>query len=248
MFSRLFRRTPPPPPAAVPADMRVYAVGDIHGRDDLLARLLDRIQADAYGFTGALKLVFLGDYVDRGVASREVLARLIGLDLPGFGFTFLKGNHEAAMLDFLKAPDIGPDWVAFGGGATLLSYGVRAELVQRARFAEAREELLHNLPTDHVQFLRTLSGWLRIGDYAFVHAGIRPGLPVDRQAEQDLLWIREEFLDSRLDHGAVIVHGHTVTDEPQVRPNRIGIDTGAYATGRLTSLVLEGTTRRFLHT
>lgn len=248
MLRGLFRRGAAEPSARVPEGLRVYAVGDVHGRADLLALLLDRIAADAAGFTGAAQLIFLGDYVDRGAGSSRVLDILTGGLPAGFDTLFLKGNHEAAMLDFLAEPGVGPDWCAFGGGETLLSYGVDPDHVQRGRFDLAGAELSARLPAAHLAFLRSLRLSARIGDYLFVHAGIRPCIPLDRQAEGDLLWIREEFLDHEGPHGAVVVHGHTVVDVPDVRPNRIGIDTGAYATGTLTALVLEGAGRHFLST
>lgn len=248
MLKGLFRRKTALPPARIPPGLRVYAVGDVHGRADLLASLLDRIAADAGSYAGSKQLVFLGDYVDRGVESRQVIDLLTGGLPAGFEAVFLKGNHEAALLDFLADPGIGPDWFAFGGGATLLSYGVSPDHVQRARFEMAREELLALLPDHHLAFLRSLRLSAQVGDYAFVHAGVRPGVPLERQSERDLLWIREEFLRDDSPHGVMIIHGHTVVSTPEIRQNRIGIDTGAYATGRLTALVLEGGDRRFLTT
>lgn len=247
MLKKLFRRRAAAP-AQVPAGLRIYAVGDVHGRADLLRRLLAQIAADAAGFKGRCQLIFLGDYVDRGVDSRAVIDLLTGGLPTGFEANFLKGNHEAALLAFLKDSAIGPDWFSFGGGATLLSYGVAPDLVQRGAFELARQQLLERLPAAHLSFLNSLHLSVAFGDYVFVHAGIRPGVPLADQQEQDLLWIRDAFLGSNAAHGVLVVHGHTVTAEPELRPNRIGIDTGAYATGRLTALVLEGKERRFLRT
>lgn len=252
-----FRPRPAARPAAprqarVPAGQRLYVVGDIHGRVDLAAQMLDSIRADAAMAPPGLHhtLVFLGDYVDRGPDSRGVLDLLAGHPPPGFGAIFLKGNHEEAMLAFLADPAVGNDWLRFGGQTTLASYEVyRHPSLSHDEWLEvARDALAAQLPPLHLAFLRALRGRLKVGDYVFAHAGIRPGVPLDRQEEQDLLWIREPFLSSTADHGAVVVHGHTITEAPDIRHNRIGIDTGAYATGRLTCLVLEGAERRFLCT
>lgn len=251
-------RAEPARAAAVPHGLRLYAVGDIHGRLDLLDRLLDEIITDAETAEAASPggtmnyLVFLGDYVDRGPDSAGVVERLAEGPPPGFGAFYLKGNHEAAMVRFLTDLRAGPAWLRFGGEATLHSYGLTAPDPSDPLFAahlQRLQERLHTvLPPRHLAFLTGLRSSLAIGGYLFVHAGIRPGVPVEEQQEDDLLWIREDFLDSPADHGPVVVHGHTITTSPDVRPNRIGIDTGAYATNRLTCLVLEGTERRFLST
>lgn len=240
-------------PAALPHGLRIYAVGDIHGRLDLLDRLLDDIAADADDALGTMHyLVFLGDYVDRGPDAAGVIGRLAEGPPPGFGAVHLKGNHEAAMIRFLTDLRAGPSWLRFGGDATLHSYGLPApdpaDPLFAAHLQRVQERLCDVLPPRHRAFLAGLRTSLSIGGYLFVHAGIRPGVPVDAQQEDDLLWIREDFLDSAADHGPVVVHGHTITTSPDVRSNRIGIDTGAYATNRLTCLVLEGTERRFLST
>lgn len=240
-----------PVAAAVPRGMRVYAIGDIHGRLDLLERLLDQIARDAASARDLVKhLVFLGDYVDRGPQSRAVIDRLAAGPPSGFGAIHLRGNHEAALLDALDDPRVGARWIAFGGGATLSSYGVAppAEDASLERLVETQRRFRAALPPQHLDFLRRLRTCVTIGDYHFVHAGIRPGVPLDRQRDSDRLWIREEFLHSYADHGKVVVHGHTIAPQPEVRSNRIGIDTGAFATNRLTALVLEGTDRRFLCT
>ena len=237
------------PQAAVPPGTRVYAVGDVHGEVRALSQLLGRIREDARGADERRQvLVLLGDYVDRGPDSREVIELLLNDPAPGFETRFIRGNHDAWLLAFLNNSALGVEWLNAGGGATLLSYGVSAPPGPRtpARMASLRDELERLLPARHRRFLEALLPYHIEGGYAFVHAGLRPGVPIDRQREADLLWGREEFLASRHDHGVVVVHGHSVVDEPEVRPNRIGIDTGAFATGRLTCLVLEGAARRFL--
>ena len=234
----------------VPLDSRIYAVGDIHGRADLLADLHGMIQADAKTAPARRVIVYLGDYVDRGLHSREVVDLLLARTLPGFETVHLKGNHEAALLDFLTDSRIGPNWIQYGGGATLLSYriGLSGTETGGTDFIAAQQEFTHQLPSSHLDFYRSLELTHTEGDYLFVHAGLRPGLPLAMQTADDLLWIRDDFLDFTGDFGCVVVHGHTITDQPDVRDNRIGIDTGAFATGRLTCLVLQGDERRFLTT
>lgn len=236
----------------LPPGVRVYAVGDIHGRFDLLTAMLERIQADAKSLPpgGKAHIVFLGDYLDRGNHSRSVLDHLIAWPLPRFEPTFLRGNHEATMLQFLDDLSAGPGWLTYGGVNTLLSYGVRppVDVPPRLRLAAVQWQLREAIPTAHVAFLRRLQFYAEIGSYLFVHAGIRPGVPLDQQRYDDLVWIREDFLSSTADHGRVVVHGHTITMEAESLPNRIGVDTGAYATGRLTAAVLEGDERRFIDT
>lgn len=250
-----WRRRPDPKPRAaaalVPAGQRLYAIGDIHGRVDLLDRLLEQIQADATRDpTLSNTLIFLGDYVDRGLDSAPVLERLSQGPPPGFGAIHLLGNHEETVLQFLRDAEAGARWLKFGGQATLLSYGIRRPpgLAEAAWLFHAQQELRRTLPPTHLAFLRRLRRYVTVGGYLFVHAGIRPNVPLDAQENDDLLWIRDDFLTSKEDHGWVVVHGHSITDEPDERPNRIGIDTGAYASGRLTALVLEGAERRYLTT
>ncbi len=238
--------------AVVPEGCRLYVIGDVHGRLDLLTALHARIASDrqARPHDGEDKVVYLGDYIDRGPYSREVIDYLLSGPLPGCAAVHLMGNHEEAMLRFLDDVEVGPAWVSFGGEATLLSYGVRRapNMIGRRRFEDMRRQLIEKAPQRHVAFLRGLRLSFEAGDYLFVHAGVRPGIAVADQKPQDLLWIRGTFLSSDADHGKVVVHGHTPTDAPQVLPNRIGIDTGAFASGVLTCLVLEGGDRRFLST
>lgn len=229
----------------------VYAIGDIHGRSDLLAGLLEEIEADAARHDAAKKtLVFVGDYVDRGRDSCGVIEMLLKSLPQGFSVHFLKGNHEALLLDFLDDAHRLDHWRMNGGEETMVSYGVD---VQRLRETQARPEawreaFMAALPTAHFDFLRHLRLQLPMGDYLFVHAGVRPGVPLDAQAENDLIWIRDEFLDATEPFGKVVVHGHTPTQAPVIRPNRIGIDTGAVFSGRLTALRLENGSQSFLQT
>jgi serine/threonine protein phosphatase 1 len=251
MFTKLFGSRAKKAHSVLPriaAGTRLYAIGDIHGRLDLLSELERRIVDDAAAAgAGRNVVVYLGDYVDRGSQSREVVERLIDRPLVGFERRLLLGNHEESMLQFLDDVQIGPAWLAYGGAATLLSYGVRPPSSDRD-FIRVQEELRGKLPAPHLAFLRSLQLSHVEGDYYFVHAGIRPGIPLDAQRQSDMLWIREEFLHSRQDFGKIVVHGHTITEVPEIKRNRIGIDTGAFATGTLTGLVLQGETWSFLQT
>ncbi len=238
--------------STVPAGSRVYAIGDIHGRLDLLARLHDLISADAAAASAQRKVVvYLGDYVDRGPDTRGVVDLLMRKPLAGFEHIHLLGNHEDYLLQFLENPAVGPHWCSFGGIETLVSYGVRPPspfLVRAAEYETARQALAERIPPAHVEFMRDLRLTHQEGDYFFAHAGVKPGVALASQQAKDLLWIRDEFLDNDDDFGACVVHGHTIVEAPEERPNRIGIDTGAFATGRLTALVLDGTARRFIQT
>ncbi|MGD9502473.1 MAG: metallophosphoesterase [Methyloceanibacter sp.] len=236
----------------LPKGQLLYAVGDIHGRLDLLRDLLQLIEDDAQSRAHATRrtLVFLGDYIDRGPDSSGVVADLIARAFPGFDAHFLKGNHEAILLDFLDDPLHLGHWLMNGGQETMESYGVDTEALAAARAApEAwREAFAAALPETHLRFFRTLKLSVTIGDYLFVHAGVRPGVPLAGQSEDDLVWIRRPFLDHAGSFGKVVVHGHTPAPLPVVRPNRIGIDTGAVFSDRLTALRLEDRARAFLHT
>ncbi len=237
----------------VPEGDRIYAIGDIHGRADLLAALHDRIRTDGEAHPDRRKvLIYIGDYVDRGMESREVIDLILDRPPSGFDVIPLKGNHEALMLDFFE--DAGTDeiWLGNGGKATLFSYGVQLNdrMSGDESLDDVRQQFRNNLPDPHLQFLRALRVNHVEGDYFFVHAGIRPRLALDRQDENEMIWIREEFLLSTADHGKIIVHGHSISRslEPEIRNNRIGIDTGAFASGVLTCLVLDGSERSFLQT
>jgi Calcineurin-like phosphoesterase len=237
-------------PARVPPGVCIYAVGDIHGRADLLERMHGLIAADAGNLTpGTDKLiVYLGDYVDRGLESRRVIDVLVDDPLPEFRKVHLLGDHDAWLLGFLVDARVGATWLSHGGGATVHSYGVRlGEPRDEQPYYELLQAMLRQcVPRKHVHFLCGLELCFESGDFLFIHAGINPALPLDRQPPDDLLRIGEPFLSWTCDLSRVVVHGHTVGAEPTVRANRIGIDTGAYRTGRLTCLVLEETAYRFL--
>lgn len=234
--------------AQTPDDLRVYAVGDIHGRADLLTDLLSLIRQDARNRPH--RVIFLGDYVDRGPASAAVIERLIELKARrGDDIVFLKGNHEQAMLDFIAAPAETASWINWGGDKTLESYGL--DDIEHRAPEDLRDLFIERLPDSHFMFLMDLPLWHREGGYTFVHAGMKAGLPVEEQREKDLLWIRDPFLYAApLAFGETcIVHGHTPDEQTPLDLGwRINIDTGAVWTGRLTAVVLDGTERRFLST
>lgn len=238
--------------ASVPDGLRVYAIGDIHGRADLLRHMHRLIAVDAQGTgPGIRKLaVYLGDYVDRGLQSREVIDILLDEALPGFESVHLRGNHDHELLAFLEDPQASAAWLRYGGDATIYSYGVRlpSEAPAEERLAVLRDRLQEALPPRHHAFFSTLPLTYEIGDYLFVHAGIDPDKPLDRQTPTDLLWIRDAFLEAEDDFGKIVVHGHSVSESPEVRDNRIGIDTGACYTNALSCLVLQGNRHRFLST
>jgi len=253
MFRRLFGFEPSVRPGTIPAGQAVYAIGDIHGRLDLLDDLLVRIQRDAdnHPLDRVRSLVFLGDYIDRGPESRGVIERLLGDPLAGFATVRLMGNHEAAMLAFLDGESDGLDWLSFGGLETLMSYGVPLPGPPRTQEQgkALRGALAAAVPARHVAFIRACVPYHSAGDYLFVHAGVRPGVALECQTPSDMMWIREDFLRARMPlPGRVVVHGHTICDLPQNRAHRIDIDTGAFFSGRLTSVALRGSERRFLST
>ncbi len=234
-------------PARAPERTRIYAVGDIHGCADLLDLLHEEIERDSKNFTADKHIVYLGDFVDRGHDSKGVIERVMRRAPPGFRAHYIKGNHDAALLDFLEDPETYRVWKSFGAADTLMSYGVRPPLYDSPEERiKARDALQRVLPADHLAFFRSLELKVTLGDYVFVHAGVRPGVSLDDQSEEDLLWIRDEFLVSTLMHEKVVVHGHTPLSAPVRTSNRISVDTGAYATGILTCAVLEGTSCRFL--
>ena len=224
---------------------RAYAVGDIHGRLDLLDQLLEAIHQDL-GRRPARKvvLVFVGDLIDRGPASCEVVERLRTYRHGGVRPVFLLGNHEEVLLRILGGDaELITKWRWFGGTECLESYGLDSSELAGLTSAEALEAVRKAIPPEHVEFLESFVDTFRFGDYLFVHAGIRPGIELDQQRQSDLRWIREPFLLDDSDHGFVVVHGHTITADIDERPNRIGIDTGAYRSGVLTALAIEGSER-----
>ncbi|MEM7662261.1 MAG: metallophosphoesterase family protein [Pseudomonadota bacterium] len=223
----------------VPDGLRVYAIGDVHGRADLLERLFDMIEADISSAIDAeeVSIVFMGDYIDRGFQSRDVIDFLLSDRVQRHNCVFLKGNHEEAFLRFLHEPAFGPRWAGYGGGETLMSYGVRPPRTrtQSEEWEEASRALVEALPDEHRSFLMNLQASASIGDYLFVHAGLRPGRPIEKQSEQDFLWIRDEFINSSEPFEQMVVHGHTPVSEPYKDHRRIAVDTGAYMTGHLTA-------------
>lgn len=248
--SRAGEETFNPRPEA-PANTRLYVIGDIHGRADLLRDLQARIRDHSRTATDVRRcLIYLGDYIDRGPESRGVIDLLIDEPMAGFETVHLGGNHEEMMLAFLDDPEAGAMWLYNGGDATALSYRahgpVGVDALERLRLLGS--DLRAKVPERHLDFLRGLVPYRIEGGYLCVHAGIRPGCPIEEQETRDFHWIREPFLESRADHGYCVVHGHTVNAEPVFNGNRIGIDTGAYFSDILTCLVLEGRRQLVLQT
>ncbi|HQS96670.1 MAG: serine/threonine protein phosphatase [Novosphingobium sp. 17-62-19] len=228
------------PVARVPQGQRVYAVGDIHGRLDLFEQLLQRIEADDAARRPAdTTLILLGDLIDRGPDSRAMVDRAMELAQSG-NVRVLAGNHEEMLLVSMENDEALRHFLRHGGKETLFSYGLDPAEYSRSTLPDLRERMAALVPGEHIAFFHAMEDRIVIGDYLFVHAGIRPGVPIEEQATSDLRWIRREFLDHADWHGHLVVHGHTITDAPDVQPNRIGIDTGAYASGRLTALGIEG--------
>lgn len=233
-----------------PRGHRAYAIGDVHGRLDLLDDLLGRIEADAGSRSKArTSIIFLGDLIDRGPQSAGVVERL-RLYRPRFARTvFLMGNHEEVLLRLLAGESgLLRDWLRFGGAECARSYGVDPAELRRLDEDSALQRLRDAVPKSHVAFLESFADTASFGSYLFVHAGIRPGVPLASQAQSDLRWIRHPFLADDRDHGQMVVHGHTICEAVEVRPNRIGIDTGAYRTGVLSALAIEGAERWVVQT
>jgi serine/threonine protein phosphatase 1 len=220
-----------------------YGVGDIHGRADLFEKMIERIRADSAGIGEKPLIVLLGDYVDRGPASRQVLERIIQLKRESWcDVEALMGNHEEALLQFLREPGYGVSWVEYGGAATLGSYGVSVPAMRTdpEAWEAVRDAFAEALPRAHLELLAGLRVSLQADDYFFVHAGVNPDTPLEAQGPQEFLWIRAPFLASEKACDYVVVHGHTPEEEPSNRRWRIGLDTGAYATGVLTGVRLRG--------
>ena len=229
---------------------RAYGVGDIHGRLDLLDELLEKIHEDiAQRKSREVLLVFVGDLIDRGPNSRQVLERLRTYEHPGVQTVFILGNHEEVLLRILAGEaDLITKWRWFGGSECLASYGVDASALTGLSDDDAITIVRNAIPRDHVEFLESFDDSCRFGDYLFVHAGIRPGVEIDQQRQSDLRWIREPFLFDETDHGFIVVHGHTIRPDVEIRPNRIGIDTGAFQSGVLTAIAIEGSDTWLLDT
>jgi serine/threonine protein phosphatase 1 len=236
---RPFRKADEVNRSKLPSGSRVYAIGDVHGRADLLHETFRKIDShrDAYPIGNAVEIT-LGDYIDRGPSSFDVIELL--LTRVRSGTICLKGNHEAFLLEFLKDPTVLNVWQHCGGLETLRSYGLESPLDPSSKDQEdLAAALADRLPAQHHNFLTALPLSLAVGDYFFVHAGVRPGIALSKQRAKDLLWIREEFLGYEGNFGKVVVHGHTPVSEPEIRNNRINIDTGAFASGNLTCAVFE---------
>jgi serine/threonine protein phosphatase 1 len=234
----LDRTLPEYPPS--PEGSTIYAIGDIHGRADLLDQIHRLIDADTTTSKAAQKVeIYLGDYIDRGADSAAVVSRLINR-AGQTSAIFLRGNHEQLLLDFLDGKDCWPEWKTIGGATFCLSYGIRPDLLDRyVPSDEIRQALFEALPADHLRFYADTGSYCSAGAYLFVHAGIRPGIRLKDQLSKDLMGIRGSFLKYRGDFGYIVVHGHTTVKAPDLRENRINIDTGAFATNRLTCLRID---------
>jgi serine/threonine protein phosphatase 1 len=244
VMKRLFKfpRSQSRQPRTIPEGRRVYAIGDVHGRLDLLDALLDKIDEDDRRRGPCdTNIIFLGDLIDRGPDSAGVVERLCTLAGQDRRCRFLMGNHEEIFLKALSGDLHSLKFmIKIGGKETVLSYGVGHERYLSCDFEELLLILREHVPDGHDEFISKFEDYIVVGDYIFVHAGLRPDLPIDQQKTSDLRWIRNDFLESKGDFGGTVVHGHNVTTEIDRRDNRIGIDTGAYASGRLTALCLEG--------
>jgi serine/threonine protein phosphatase 1 len=223
------------PPA--PDDLVIYVIGDVHGRQDLLVGAHERIDRDKRQFAAKeVNEIYLGDYIDRGPASAEVISTLISRSNK-VRARFLRGNHEQLLIEFIRGEDCLDEWKAVGGVATLLSYGITPDLLKHGAPPEAvRSALSDKLPKEHLEFLERTGSYINFGPYLAVHAGVRPGVSLEKQTTRDLLSIRSDFLDYRGDFGYIVVHGHTPVQQPDQRRNRINIDTCAFATNLLTCI------------
>ena len=235
---------------AGPPGYRAYAIGDVHGRFDLLEQLLAKIHSELQRRPAEKTLlIFVGDLIDRGSSSAQVIERLRTYRRQGVQPVFLLGNHEEVLLRILGGDaELITKWRWFGGAECLQSYGLDPGRLAHVSDEEALAMVRSAIAQSHVEFLESFADSCRFGDYLFVHAGIRPGIELEEQSQADLRWIREPFLFDEADHGFVVVHGHTISVEVEERANRIGIDTGAYRTGLLTALAIEGTERWFVDT
>lgn len=253
MIARLFKRRQgvEAPAPTIPEGQRLYAIGDIHGRLDLLDQLLTRIDADDAARPAArTTLIFLGDLVDRGPDSAGVVERLRQLAASGRDVRFLLGNHEEVFLHAIREEktEALKFFCRIGGRETILSYGITETDYNAMDYDELKAALAERVPESHLSFLESFEDLIELGDYLFVHAGIRPGVAIQEQRPRDLRWIREPFLDHAAPHDRMVIHGHTITADVDEHSNRIGIDTGAYASGCLTALGIEGDDRWVLQT
>ncbi len=230
------------------AGARAYAIGDIHGRLDLLDRLLERIEADIAARPPKRNfIVFLGDLIDRGPESAGVVERLRSYRPAHARLIFLAGNHEEVLLSLIAGEEkVLDSWLKYGGAACARSYGLDPTTLQLMEEKGALQLIAAKVPRAHAEFLASFADTFRFGDYLFVHAGIRPGVAVEEQDRFDLHWIREPFLSDAKEHGFIVVHGHTIVPAVEERPNRIAIDTGAYHSGVLTALAVEDARRWYL--
>jgi len=252
MIGQLFRRRPAPPrtEGSVPAGQRIYAIGDVHGRLDLLDTLLGTIEADdARRGPAQSRIIFLGDLIDRGPSSAQVVDRAMEIAAGSRDCQFLLGNHEEvflqAMAGDLKALAF---FIRIGGRETVLSYGISEAEYRDCDYPALHALLTERVPESHIAFLQSFEDLIVVGDFAFVHAGVKPGQALENQRASDLRWIRHEFLDHDDGFEKIIVHGHTITEEVEVRSHRIGLDTGAYSSGKLTAMGFEGGERWVLDT
>ncbi len=253
MLKALFksRKKATQPRASIPAGMRVYAIGDVHGRLDLLKALLAQIIADdRHREPADMQIILLGDLIDRGPESAGVVETLRLLSQSGLNIRCIAGNHEEVMLDTLTNPtaEMARFFYRIGGRETLLSYGLSKEEMDRLDYAQLAERMVELVPKEHVAFLSEMENCIVIGDYAFVHAGISPHVSLENQQLKALRWIREEFLNHNGEFEKTIVYGHTITENVDFGTSRIGLDTGAYKSGKLTAMGLEGDARWFLDT
>jgi serine/threonine protein phosphatase 1 len=232
-------------PVLAPGE-RVYAIGDIHGRIDLFDSLIEAIeQDDANRCNAQTTVILLGDLIDRGPDSAAVVARAKDWARHRH-IEFIKGNHEEMLISSMTDIDVLYSFLKFGGRETIMSYGIDPQALLEAEFEDLQRMMGEAIPRDDIDFLDSFQKFVRNGDYLFVHAGLRPQTPLEQQLERDCRWIREPFLSHTGDFGAFVIHGHTIAEEPQVRANRIGIDTGAYVHGTLTAIGIEGTDRWFI--
>lgn len=252
VWKRLFGRKEEIAPRdwVAPEGQRIYAIGDIHGRLDLLDQLIVKIEEDnASRKRVRTQIIFLGDLCDRGPDSRGVIERVMQLAKASPDVRLIAGNHEELLIRSWDGDRRSAGLInRVGGRETMLSYGVDETKYDEADIDELLEMFVAHIPESHIAFLKAADDWIVAGDYLFVHAGIRPGDAIEEQRTSDLRWIRREFTDFEGDHGMMVVHGHSITEEADIQANRIGIDTGAYASGKLTAIGIEGAEHWFLQT